>query len=207
MPVYSFSIRVIIANAWKAFRAHTTEYVLYALALIIFSNLIEIIIPKSFGVLWIVQLLVSPAIGLMCARVGLLGLVDKVPEWQELLKLTHYREALVAVILQMLIVGAGFILLIIPGFIAMVGLAFTTLVIADKGLTAVDALKESWRITKGNRLQIFVLFLVIVLMNLLGALALVVGLLVSIPVSILALAGAYRALTTHAGAHISEAHS
>ena len=207
MPVYSFSVRTVLGNAWTVFRAHTTEYVLYALALLIFSNLLGLILPMHPSLLWLVQLLVSPALGIMCARVALASLHNTVPEWEELLEFSQYREALVATILQIIITSVGFVLLIIPGIIAAVGLAFTTLLIVDKKLTAVEALKESWRITKGNRLQIFILLIVLILINMLGAILLFIGLLVSVPVSLLAIAGAYNALKSHAGEHITKAHS
>ena len=58
-------------------------------------------------------------------------------------------------ILQSFAVGFGFILLIIPGFIVLAGLSLSaqTLVIERIGVT--DAMKRSWELSKGHRMQIF----------------------------------------------------
>jgi len=58
---------------------------------------------------------------------------------------------------------------------------------------------ESNRITRGHKWQLFGFVLLLLLINLLGLLALVVGILVSIPVSTLAFVHAYRVLGGKAG--------
>lgn len=57
-------------------------------------------------------------------------------------------------------------------------------------------MKESWRITKGHKWQLLLLFLALLLVNLLGLLALFVGIFVSVPITMLAFAHAYRTLAT-----------
>lgn len=91
-------------------------------------------------------------------------------------------------------VFAGIVLLVIPGIIAAIGFLFTPYLIVDRKLWPIEAMKESWRITKGHKWQLFLLMLVLGLINIIGALALFVGLLVSIPVSMLAVVHVYRAL-------------
>lgn len=53
-------------------------------------------------------------------------------------------------------VGIGFVLLIVPGVIAYLGLWLGKFYVVDQKLGAVDALKASWRDTNGNRLDLFV---------------------------------------------------
>jgi uncharacterized membrane protein len=60
-------------------------------------------------------------------------------------------------------------------------------------------LKESWRITNGNKWQLFLFGLVLIGLNLVGLLALVVGLLVTAPITWLAATHAYRTLASQAG--------
>jgi uncharacterized membrane protein len=105
-----------------------------------------------------------------------------------------------AEILAAIIIVIGFILVIIPGIIASLGLGFAPYVVIDRTAGPTDALKESWGITKGNKWQLFLLGLVLLGLNLLGVLALVVGLLVTIPVTWLAITHAYRTLSAQAGA-------
>ena len=97
-------------------------------------------------------------------------------------------------ILVGLCVLIGLVLLIIPGIILALALMFTSYLIVDKGRGPIEAMKESARITKGNRWNLFLLVLAIVALNIVGLVALVVGLLVTIPVSMLAIVHAYRKL-------------
>ncbi len=97
-------------------------------------------------------------------------------------------------ILLVLVIMIGMLLLVVPGIIAGVGLGFAPYLVIDRGKGPVAALKESWRITKGHKWQLFLLVLALIGINLLGLLALFVGVLVSAPVTWLAVAHAYRTL-------------
>jgi uncharacterized membrane protein len=101
-----------------------------------------------------------------------------------------------AYILATLIIIAGFILLIVPGVIAGLGLMFVNFLVIDRGLGPTDAIKESWRLTKGYKWPLFLFSLALLLLNLAGIIALVIGVFVSAPVSWIALAHAYRTITT-----------
>ena len=81
-----------------------------------------------------------------------------------------------------------------PGVIVGLMFMFTTFIVIDRGLGPIEAMKESRRITDGHKWTLLGFSLMLVLINLLGMLALVVGLLVTIPVSSLALVQAYRLL-------------
>jgi len=98
-------------------------------------------------------------------------------------------------ILTAIAVGLGFIALVVPGIIIAVGLEFVPYVVIERGLGPIDSIKEAWQITKGHKWQLFLLLLALLGLNFLGAVALVIGLLVTIPISLLALAHAYRTLT------------
>jgi len=71
--------------------------------------------------------------------------------------------------------------------------------VIDKGLGPVASLKESWRITKGSKWELFILIIVLAVLNLLGAIALLIGLFITIPVTALATVHAYRTLEHKAG--------
>jgi uncharacterized membrane protein len=97
-------------------------------------------------------------------------------------------------ILYALIVVAGLILLIVPGIIWSLKYVFTPFIIMDRGVGPIDALKESSRITDGHKWQLFLFALALIGLNILGFLCLIVGVLVSAPVSALAMVYAYRTL-------------
>ena len=100
-----------------------------------------------------------------------------------------------AEILVALIIIAGFLLFIVPGVIASLGLSFVTYLVVDRGARPIEAIKESWRITKGNKWQLLLPMLTLILLNILGIVALLVGVLVTIPITWLAVTHAYRTLS------------
>jgi hypothetical protein len=128
------------------------------------------------------------------------------PEKAELMDLWHpqvFLPYLGSTILVFLCVAFGFILLIVPGIIVGLMLMFTPYLVVDKNLGAVEAMKESRRITEGSKWQLCILAALLFLMNVAGAIALLVGLLVSVPVSMLAVAHAYRQLEHRGGEMVS----
>jgi len=97
-------------------------------------------------------------------------------------------------ILYNLIVFLGIILLLIPGIIFGIRLSFYDYFIVDKNSRIIESLKRSWQITEGNTLNLFLFYLLLGLINVLGILALIFGLFWTIPTTILAEAFAYRKL-------------
>jgi len=88
----------------------------------------------------------------------------------------------------------GIPLLFVLGAIFWLTFMFAGFFVIDREVGPIEAMKESYRITRGHRWSLLGLLLVLLLINLLGALALIVGLLVSAPVLLLAFAHAYRVL-------------
>jgi uncharacterized membrane protein len=70
--------------------------------------------------------------------------------------------------------------------------------IVEQGAKPIEALRKSWQITKGARLKLFLFGIVLSLVNIAGFLALIVGIFVSIPVTLLAHAYVYRVLANQA---------
>ncbi|MFA5898433.1 MAG: DUF975 family protein [Hyphomicrobium sp.] len=99
-------------------------------------------------------------------------------------------------ILTGIAVGLGFVAFIVPGVILAAGLAFVPYLVIERGLGPIEAIKESWRITKGHKWPLFLLMLSLAGICLLGLLALVVGVFVALPIVLLAFAHAYRTLAT-----------
>jgi uncharacterized membrane protein len=97
-------------------------------------------------------------------------------------------------ILYGLTILGGVILMVVPGIIWAIQFMFFSYFIVDKGFGATEALKRSSLITKGVKWDLFVFGLLLIAINLLGALCLLVGLFATIPTSIVALAFVYRKL-------------
>jgi uncharacterized membrane protein len=100
-----------------------------------------------------------------------------------------------AVFLVAISVLGGCLLLIIPGIIFAVRLMFVNYIAAEKHISPMVALSESKRITKGYRWKIFGFLCVMGLINLLGLLCLIVGVLYTAPLTILATAILYKKLS------------
>ena len=77
---------------------------------------------------------------------------------------------------------------------------FVRYVVIERDMGPTDAMRESIRMTRGNRWKLLWFLILCLLVNLLGLICLVVGLIVSIPVSALAMTHAYRALSASAPA-------
>ena len=100
-----------------------------------------------------------------------------------------------ASILYSLIVAVGLVLLIIPGVILSVRCVFYGYFVVERNARPLEALAQSAAATRGAWGTVSLFGLAIVLLNILGALLLGVGLLVTAPVSALAAAWVYRRLT------------
>lgn len=119
------------------------------------------------------------------------------PETADLSMLWHPRpfwKYLGTYLLVILAVAVGLVLLIVPGIIVGLMFMFAFFIVIERELGPIDALSESHRITRGHKWPLFGFVLLLIGINLLGVLALVVGLLVSVPVSTLAFVHAYRVL-------------
>jgi uncharacterized membrane protein len=105
-----------------------------------------------------------------------------------------FFKYLIGSILYGLIVVVGLILLIIPGIVWAIKFQFFDYLIIDKGLGPIDALEKSSEITRGVKWDLFIFGILLGIINLMGLLCLVVGLFVTIPVTMVAIAFVYRKL-------------
>ena len=108
----------------------------------------------------------------------------------------HFIYFIFASLLVLLSVFGGMLLLIIPGIIFAVRLMFVTYIAAEKQMAPMEALRESKRITKGYRWKIFGFLLVLGLINILGFLCLIVGVLYTAPLTAIATGLLYKKLSS-----------
>ncbi len=97
---------------------------------------------------------------------------------------------------QPIIAFLGFVLILFPGIYLSIKYQFTTYLILDKEMHPIDAFKKSGKITEGVKLKLLLFSLVQVGVVLLGAVALLVGLFVAVPVVFIASAYVYRKLAS-----------
>ena len=107
----------------------------------------------------------------------------------------HFFPTLIAFLITAALVVVGFMLLIIPGIIAAVGLSQVFFVLQDNpALGAEGAVRESWRLTwtNGNMGKVLGMMILCTFVGLLGLVAFGVGLLLAIPLISIMVAGLYE---------------
>lgn len=95
-----------------------------------------------------------------------------------------------------LMVLAGALFLIVPGIYLGLRYQFFSYFLVDKNASIADSFKESAKITEGQKWQLFRFGLALIGVNILGLLVFVVGLFVTVPLSMLATAYVYRKLSS-----------
>jgi uncharacterized membrane protein len=204
----SISIKECLAFGWRTFKVRPWFFVLvmvvlFAASLVsgLLQSLITALVGKTFGGMlsFILSLVVDVFMGIGMVAVTLKA-HDAVmaASLRDLWNPKLFWKYLGAYVLVFVITIIGFILLIVPGLILSVVLSFTLMLVVDRSLGPIEAMKESARLTRGHRWNLLWLFLAFVGINILGVLALLIGLLITIPVTTLALVHVYRKLSVPA---------
>lgn len=107
----------------------------------------------------------------------------------------NWLNAVLANLLVAVIVGIGFVLLVVPGIIFACKLAFVPYLVVEREMEAIEAVKESWRMTKGYVLTIFCIGLLAIPIAIVGLLCFGVGIIAAIMWIGLAFASLYHAVT------------
>lgn len=105
-----------------------------------------------------------------------------------------FVQVIVASLILAVATIIGFVLCILPGFAVMFFTAFTLYFIIDKGMPAIEAIKASVSFVMANAGTLIVFFLACIAAYIVGALLCGIGLLVAIPVVVIAQAYAFRTL-------------
>ncbi|MEO6077761.1 MAG: hypothetical protein ABIP54_03170 [Candidatus Andersenbacteria bacterium] len=143
----------------------------------------------------IVGMLASVYIRLGFANISLYAVDGKPLDFNQLFAVNNkFWMYLGTTVLFMIAVTLGSILLIVPGIIIALMWMMYPYIVLEKNMSIIDGLKESARITKGYKWQLFGFFVIVVLMNIVGAIPFGLGFFVSIPVSAVASAHMYRQL-------------
>lgn len=90
---------------------------------------------------------------------------------------------------------AGLFLFIIPAVYVLLTYSFATYIYIEQGLSIQSSIAESARISKGNKNELLSFWLYIIVLNLFGAALFIVGLVVTLPVSFLAVIIVYKKLS------------
>lgn len=216
MAHVKFSISEAIRFGWESFRGRPGFYLgVMVIAAILYvipgaiGNALRQDLPGITIVMKIIGYIIQLLLGIGFIHIGL-KVVDKLKP--EIADLYSHSERLVdyfiVSILYGLIVFGGLLLLVVPGIIWSVRFSFATFYVIDKKMKPVEALKASYAATKGMFWDLFLFMIAIGLLNLLGSIPLGLGLLITVPITMVAMAYVYRKVTGgHAPAAPAAAHA
>lgn len=154
----------------------------------------------------LISSLVSATFALGLAKIYLRFCDGEMPIFENLFDgLARLHIYIAANIVVGIAVCMGLVLLVVPGIIFLLRLWFVGFVVVDEQVGPLEAIQRSWDITRGHTLDLFLLFILLVGLNILGIIAILVGLLITLPMSGLALAFVYRHLKPKAAAVAPEA--
>ena len=98
--------------------------------------------------------------------------------------------------LYALIVLVGLVLLIVPGIIWAIRYQFFVYFIIDKKCKVFEAFQKSSEVTYGAKWRLFIFSILLTMLNFFGMIPLFMGLLVTIPITLVAVASVYRRLAS-----------
>ncbi len=162
-------------------------------------TLLYFLIQSALGIIpwigWLASAAVSPVLLIGCFIVSAKMLQGGSPQFSDFfLGFRFFVPLLLTGLVGGLLTGIGFLLLIIPGVYLMVSYLFATNLVVDRRLDFWPALELSRGTINPIWFGMFGFLLLLVLVKLLGVIALLVGLLVSLPVSCCAVTAAYADL-------------
>jgi len=196
---HTFSIEQTLRSGWKKTRAHSGlvfKAILTLFAVQIAQSIVSKVLEGTFiGVgATIVLVAASIYIGIGFTRIAFklakeehTVYADIIPPWDLV-----WRYAL-ASLLSGLIIGLGFLLLIIPGIYFALRFSMVRFAILE-GAGVKESLRKSSAMTEGKKWHILGFFIVFAVINILGAMLFLVGLLITVPVTLIAYAEVYRHL-------------
>ncbi len=149
---------------------------------------------KLFGFAYLVLLYAAIRYGVLYGFVR--GARGETPEVNDIFKVTdNYMNVVLSGLVTTVIIGIGFMALLIPGIYFACRLVFVPYLVVERKMEVVPALRESWDISKGKAWTIFLMGLTAIPIALLGLLMCGVGILFSLVWIHAAFASLYVALT------------
>lgn len=193
----SFSISAALREGWELTKVNIGFLVIYQIILSIVAYIFTGPNPS-------VQSALLGVIGAIIVLLGKMGFYNSVlilttggkPSFDQFYK--NWPKLLtwiVANFLFVLMFVIGLILIIVPGLYVWAAFGLFPFFILDKDAGPIQALKQAWQATQGVRIDVFLLFLACLGINILGLLFFFIGVFITFPVTLIALATVYRKLT------------
>ncbi|KKR34244.1 MAG: hypothetical protein UT63_C0004G0031 [Candidatus Gottesmanbacteria bacterium GW2011_GWC2_39_8] len=204
MPNKSFPLRESFSYGWNTTK-NNFQFFFGILLIYGIMNLGPTFIERFFntGKIPLLNLVIGLIFGLtgILISLGKIGISLKVVDgkkakWNELFSYSRlFLTYITGNIFYTIILALGYLFFILPGIYLSLKYQFFPYFLVDKKLSLSEAFKESGRITEGKKWNVFLFNIVSSLYIIIGALALGIGLLWTVPTTWLATAYLYRKLS------------
>jgi uncharacterized membrane protein len=197
----TLSISKSLQQGWEAFTSHFADILIAAVATFVAALIVGMIggilvkFPLVSAVYHILGMFFGAFLAIGWIRIGLGALRN------ESTKLDQFQQPfgkafkyLVASFLYDFVVFVGFCAFIVPGIYFVLRYQFALSLIVDKDVGILDAFAMSSQMTRKSKLDLFGLGIMSMFVNMIGFLFLLIGLIVTIPVTRLATLSAYQQL-------------
>jgi len=204
MPEKRFSKREAVEFGWRTMRANIAIFIIFLVVSMLagfffsgFAGLFEKRLPVLSLIFNLGYVLLTIAINIVGIKIALKFCDNDRRAIAEVISFTpsQFLKFAAGYILYSLLVAAGLILFIVPGVVFMVKYQYVIYFIADKDAYIGEAFQRSSAITRGIKWELFVFLILLSLINMAGVICFFVGLIVTIPVTMIAMAYVYRKLS------------
>ncbi len=189
-----------LQHGWEATSKYIGFYITFVLLIVLFSML-----PPVFSAFFDNSIYTPVIQGIYIVLIAILTLgiirttlrsIDKKeePTIKELFRLHMFFRYLGAALLYLFMFIGGLFLFIVPGIYWGLKYQFATYLVIDKKLGIMESFEESAKLVEGYEWDLFGYWLVMFLLNLVGLLFFVVGLVITLPVTLAGYTYLYRQL-------------
>jgi len=193
---YDFDVKDSFRKGWEIFKLNAVNSLAYMMFIISIQLLVVLYLPE-FTLFY--SILLFPAlIG------GFFLIANKTSQNEPVIYpdffqgFRYYIPMVLINVVGQVLIALGIFLLIVPGIFLMVSYMFSFLIALFAGTDFWQSLELSRKIIYLQFKKFFILFLVLLLINALGALMMFVGLLVTVPLSMYVLYAAFESVTEEA---------
>ncbi len=199
----TFSDGAVIHFGWEKMKEHMGFFVLMFLVMIgasIVPAILAAFIPQDYWYLSLLIFLIYIALGTIMG-IGFIKIMLDATDGKRPSLATLFTEwdvffkYLAVMIIYGIVVYVGFMLLVFPGVIWMLKYYFAPMLVVDKKMGPIEAMKKSSEMTMGLKWDVLGLHLTTGVVSFLGFICLYVGALFSVPAAMIATTKAYREIS------------
>jgi len=189
---YSVKIGDYLTRGWELFKRNIGGFIAFTLIVIVIQLILSVLNRKGVQVGSLISLIIAGPLSAGFLIVAFKLIRNRVTNFEDFFRgFSNFLPLFLVYLLTNILVGIGMIFLIIPGIYLAVAYLFSMAFVVERRLNFWDAMETSRKLITKRWFSFFGLVLLLGLINLVGALLLGLGLLVTIPVSFCTIAAAY----------------